>query len=41
MENKTEQAIIDIINHLRPFIINDGGDIQFVKYENNIVYINF
>lgn len=39
MENKTEQAIIDIINHLRPFLINDGGDIEFVKYENNIVYI--
>ena len=33
------EIIIDIIDHLRPFLINDGGDIEFVKYENNIVYI--
>ena len=34
-----ETKIIDIIEKLRPFLINDGGDIQFVKYENNIVYV--
>ena len=34
-----EEKIIDIIDHLRPFLINDGGNIEFVKYENNIVYI--
>jgi len=34
-----EEKIIDIINKLRPFLLNDGGDIQFVKYENNIVYV--
>ena len=28
-----------IIVKLRPFLINDGGDIEFIKYENNIVYI--
>ena len=31
--------IIDIIDHLRPFLINDGGDIEFIKYEDNVVYI--
>lgn len=36
---KDEEKIIDIINELRPFLINDGGDIEYVKYENNIVYI--
>lgn len=36
---ETREIIIDIIDHLRPFLINDGGDIEFVKYENNIVYI--
>ena len=36
----TEEAkIIEIIEKLRPFLINDGGDIEFVKYEDNIVYI--
>ena len=33
------EIIIDIIDHLRPFLVNDGGDIEFIKYENNIVYI--
>lgn len=37
MEN--EEKIIDIIDHLRPFLMNDGGNIEFIKYENNIVYI--
>lgn len=36
---KQEEKIIEIIDKLRPFIINDGGNIEFVKYENNIVYI--
>ncbi len=35
----TEEKIIDVINTLRPFLINDGGNIEFVKYEDNIVYI--
>lgn len=34
-----EQKIIEIIDKLRPFLITDGGNIEFVKYENNIVYI--
>lgn len=38
MEN-IENKIIEVIDTLRPFLINDGGDIEFVKYENNIVYI--
>ena len=36
---KTEEKIIDIIDKLRPFLINDGGNIEFVKYEDGIVYI--
>ncbi len=38
-ELNDEENIIDIIEHLRPFLIADGGDIEFVKYEDNIVYI--
>ncbi len=36
---ENEKKIIEIINRLRPFLISDGGNIEFVKYENNIVYI--
>lgn len=34
-----QEKIIDIIEKLRPFLVNDGGNIEFVKYEDNIVYI--
>jgi Fe-S cluster biogenesis protein NfuA len=34
-----ETRVIEILNVLRPFLINDGGDLEFVKYEDNIVYI--
>ena len=36
MEREKEK-IIEIINKLKPFLINDGGNIEFVKYEDNIV----
>ncbi len=34
-----EEKIIEIIDKLRPFLVSDGGNIEFVKYEDNIVYI--
>lgn len=39
--NTTEivKKIKDIISNLRPYLISDGGNIEFVKYENNIVYV--
>ena len=36
---KQEEKIIEIINSIRPYLIGDGGDIEFVKYEDNIVYV--
>lgn len=39
IEMNEERKIIEIIDKLRPFLINDGGNIEFVKYEDNIVYI--
>ena len=36
-ENK--KKIIETIDKLRPFLINDGGNIEFIKYEDDIVYI--
>ena len=38
-ENKVEERVIEIIDKLRPFLMNDGGNIEFIKYEDNIVYI--
>ena len=34
-----EQKIKDLIEDLRPFINQDGGDIEFIRYEDKFVYI--
>lgn len=34
-----QEKIINIINMLKPFLVTEGGDIEFVKYEDGIVYI--
>ena len=36
---KDIKKIKEIIDKLRPFLINDGGDIEFIKYEDGVVYI--
>ncbi len=36
---ENEMKILEIIDKLRPFLMNDGGNIEFVKYEDNVVYI--
>jgi len=33
------QIIETVLSSLRPAIQADGGDIELVKYENNIVYV--
>ena len=37
--NNEEAKIIEVIDQLSPFLINDGGNIEFIKFENGIVYI--
>lgn len=37
--NNDELKIIEIINNLRPYLNSDGGDIEFIKYEESYVYI--
>ena len=34
-----QEKIETVLDKLRPFLISDGGNIEFVKYENNIVYV--
>ena len=39
MEEDIILKIKDTIEKLQPFVINDGGLIEYVKYEDNILYI--
>ena len=36
-----ESKIKEVLEKLRPYIMDDGGDIEFVKYENGICYLKF
>ncbi len=39
MNNDIEKKIIEIIDKIRPFLISDGGNIEFVKFEDGIAYV--
>lgn len=39
MENNLETRINVLIDKIRPYLISDGGNLEFVKYEDNIVYV--
>ena len=34
-----EKRIIAVIDKIRPFLISDGGDIEYIKFEDGIVYV--
>lgn len=38
-KEKEVEKIKEIIYKLRPFLVSDGGNIEFVKYEDGKVYI--
>lgn len=31
--------VLVLIEKLKPFLMNDGGNLEFVKYEDHIVYV--
>ena len=39
-KNEIELQILALIDKIRPFIISDGGNLEFIKYEDNIVYVS-
>lgn len=36
---KVEDKIKEVLEKIRPFLINDGGDVEFIKFEDGIVYV--
>lgn len=36
---KIEDKINEVLNKLRPYLQNDGGDVVFKRYENGVVYV--
>ena len=37
--NIIQKKIEEQLNEIRPYLISDGGDVEFVKFEDGIVYI--
>ena len=37
--NQTEFQIKEIIRKIRPYLQQDGGDVEYVKFEDGIVYV--
>ena len=36
-----EERINKVLDKLRPYLMNDGGDIEFVDYKDGICYLKF
>lgn len=41
MEKDVVKLIQKTLDKIRPFINRDGGDIEFVKFEDGVVYVKF
>ena len=37
--SKTEEKIIEVIEKIKPFLQADGGNLEFVKFEDGNVYV--
>ena len=35
----TEKKVKEVLDRIRPYLNNDGGDIEFIRYENGVVYV--
>ena len=40
MDDSVVDSIKSVLEKVRPFLQNDGGDIEFVDYKDGIVYVN-
>ncbi len=36
---ETEKKINEVLNRIRPYLNNDGGDVTFLRYKDGIVYV--
>lgn len=38
-DEEIELKVRTLLDKIRPFLIGDGGNVEFIKYEDNIVYV--
>ena len=37
---KTEEKILEVLDKIRPYLNQDGGDVKFIKFENGTCYVS-
>ena len=40
MKMDLENKINEVLDKIRPYLENDGGSVNFIKYENGVVYVS-
>lgn len=40
MEDKTIKKINEVLDKIRPYLENDGGNVTFKRFENGVVYVS-
>jgi len=38
-KNNIETKIIEVLDRIKPYLENDGGNLEYIKFEDGIVYI--
>jgi len=38
-ENNVEERINEVLNRIKPYLENDGGNLEYIKFEEGIVYV--
>lgn len=39
MKDDTEKRILEVLERIKPYLEGDGGSLEFVKFEEGIVYL--
>ena len=34
-----EKRIIEVLDNVRPYLQNDGGNVTYIRYEDGVVYV--
>ena len=36
-----KERVLEVLERIRPYLLNDGGDIEYVDYKDGICYLRF
>ena len=38
-DKETEKKVVEVLEGIRPYLQGDGGDVEFIKYDDGTVFI--